>query len=121
MLTTYNPIMALGLLIQFLSQIKYRKHFSSFADFNVLDLECKIYRRQLETLGKTIIQYIQFDQIEDIFMEKDFLDRPVLTIVTDNDIKPFIVMSKLKFLLDKIWEGKEFSMIDGKISHLIPP
>lgn len=50
-------------------------------------------------------------------MEKDFSDRSVLNIITDNDIKPFIVISKLKFLLGKIWDGKDSSMLDGKLSH----
>ncbi len=30
---------------------------------------------------------------------------------------PFIVQSKLRFLLDKIWDGKNSDLIDGKTSH----
>jgi hypothetical protein len=50
-------------------------------------------------------------------MERDFRDRAVLAIITDTDIKRFIVKKKLKFLLSKIWNGKDSQMIDGKISH----
>lgn len=50
-------------------------------------------------------------------MEKDFTDRTVLNIVTDNKIMTFIVINKLRFLLDKIWEGKDSQLIDGKTSH----
>jgi hypothetical protein len=60
---------------------------------------------------------MRFDHVEDIFMERDFLDRTVLNIITDNSLKPFIVIGKLRFLLDKIWDGKESDMIDGKVSH----
>jgi len=50
-------------------------------------------------------------------MEKDFTERSVLNIITDNNIKSFIVINKLKFLLDEIWDGKNSSLIDGKTSH----
>lgn len=50
---------------------------------------------------------MQFEDVEQIFLEKDFKDRSVLNIVTDNTIMKFIVKNKLKFLLDKIWEGKD--------------
>jgi hypothetical protein len=50
-------------------------------------------------------------------MEKDFKDRTVLTLITKNDIKSFIVKSKLKFLLNKIWNGKDSNLIDGKTRH----
>ena len=50
-------------------------------------------------------------------MERDFLDRTVLNIITDNDIMTFIVKQKLKFLIDKIWDGKDSDMLDGKTSH----
>ncbi len=60
---------------------------------------------------------MQFDKVEEIFMEKDYVERSVLTIITDNNIMSFIVISKLKFLLDKVWDGKDSALIDGKLSH----
>lgn len=50
-------------------------------------------------------------------MDKDFLERTVLNIITDNKIMSFIVINKLRFLIDKIWDGKDSGVIDGKISH----
>ena len=60
---------------------------------------------------------MEFEQVENVFMEKDYKDRTVLSIITKNDIKSFIVKSKLRFLLTKIWNGKDSSLIDGKTSH----
>ncbi len=50
-------------------------------------------------------------------MEKDFLDRPVLNIITDNIIMPFVVINKLHFLINKIWDGRDADLIDGKTEH----
>ncbi|CDW85372.1 UNKNOWN [Stylonychia lemnae] len=109
MLQAYNPILAIALLIQYIKQIKY--------DFNVLDIECIGLIKKFAVLGRLIIENLKFDDIELIFMEKDFKDRSVLKIITHNEIMTFIVKSKLKYLLDKIWEGRYHSMVDGKISH----
>lgn len=68
-------------------------------------------------MGRLIIENLQFDEIERIFLEKDFKDRTVLNIITENEIIVFIVKSKLKYLIDKIWEGRYYSMVDGKLSH----
>jgi len=32
-----------------------------------------------------------FDQVEEVFMEKDFKNRTVLQIICENDLKSFIV------------------------------
>lgn len=58
-----------------------------------------------------------FEFVENVFMEKDFKGRTVLQIISKNNIKSFIVKSKLRFLLNKIWDGKDSNLIDGKISH----
>lgn len=73
--------------------------------------------RKLELLGKMIVETMQFEYVEPIFLETDFSERSTLNIITDNNIKSFIVINKLKFLLDKIWDGKDSSLIDGKTSH----
>lgn len=120
MLFTTNPIMTLGLMIQYLITIK-RGNITllifKLIDFNVFDAECLKHLERLETLGRMIIENIHFENVEDIFMERDFKDRSVLNVITDNKIMKFIVISKLRFLLDKIWDGKNSDMIDGKISH----
>ena len=68
-------------------------------------------------MGKLIVERLEFEKVEQLFMEKDFFDRTVLKIITDNNITSFIVKAKLKFLLESIWSGKNFFMIDGKIQH----
>ena len=50
-------------------------------------------------------------------MQKDFKDRTVLYIIVTHDIKSFIVKSKLKFLITSIWDGKDSSKVDGRLSH----
>jgi hypothetical protein len=72
---------------------------------------------RFEILGKKIVESIQFDHIESIFMERDFKDRSVLSIITENDIMTFVVISKLRFLIDKIWDGRDSDLLDGKTSH----
>jgi hypothetical protein len=109
MLISHNPLLTLGLLIQFLNRLK--------AEFNEFDTDCQKLVEKFQIMGKMIIENMRFDHVEDIFMERDFLDRTVLNIITDNSLKPFIVIGKLRFLLDKIWDGKESDMIDGKVSH----
>lgn len=78
-------------------------------------MECKGLIVDFEMLGQLIIERLQFERVEQLFMEKDFLDRTVLKIITDNNITSFIVKQKLKYLLESIWNGKNFSMIDGKL------
>jgi len=73
--------------------------------------------RKFELLGKMIIETMLFDNVEAIFLETDFSERSTLNIITDNNIMSFIVKNKLRFLLDKIWDGKDSSLIDGKTSH----
>jgi hypothetical protein len=109
LLISHNPIMTLGLFIQYLHQVKN--------DFNEFDTECLKLILKFQILGKLIIEKMRFDHVEDLFMERDYLDRTVLNIITDNKIKSFIVIKKLSFLLDKIWDGKESDLIDGKTSH----
>jgi hypothetical protein len=58
-----------------------------------------------------------FEDVEPVFMEKDFTERSTLNVIIDNDIKPYIVINKLNFLLHKIWDGKDANKIDGKLQH----
>ena len=71
----------------------------------------------MEILGRKIVENLPFDQVESVFMERDYRDRSVLNIITDNNIMSFIVIRKLKFLIDKIWDGKDSDLLDGKTSH----
>ena len=101
--------MMLALMIQFLKKIKL--------DFNILDTECYFLIGKFEMLGRKVVETIPFEQVEQIFMERDFLDRSVINIITDNNIMTFVVINKLRFLIDKIWDGKDSDLLDGKMSH----
>jgi hypothetical protein len=109
LLVTYNPILALALYVEYMKSI--------IAHFNVFDAKCKVIVQRIKKLGNIIIENMMFEQVEEVFMERDFRDRTVLSIISQNDIKPFIVKQKLRFLLNKIWDGKDSNLIDGKTSH----
>ena len=79
------------------------------------DLECNLIIKKLHLLGKMIIETMPFEDVEAVFMEQDFTERSTLHVIIDNDIKSYIVINKLNFLLHKIWDGKDASKIDGKL------
>ena len=54
-------------------------------------MECENLRIKLEKLGHIIIENMQFEDVEHIFLEKDYRDRTCLIIITSVDIKQFIV------------------------------
>jgi hypothetical protein len=68
-------------------------------------------------MGRLIIETMPFEDVEPVFMEQDFTERSTLNVIIDNDIKTYIVINKLNFLLSKIWDGKDASKIDGKTQH----
>lgn len=88
-----------------------------YVDFSLFEGDCIRIKAKMIKLGSLIIENMMFEHVEDVFMEKDFLKRNALNLITIHGIKPFIVKSKLRFLLDKIWAGKDSSLIDGKLSH----
>lgn len=73
--------------------------------------------KKLHVMGRMIIETMPFEDVEATFMETDFTERSTLNVILDNDIKPYIVINKLNFLLHKIWDGKDASKIDGKLQH----
>jgi hypothetical protein len=64
-----------------------------------------------------IIETMPFEDVEAVFMDQDFTERSTLLVIIDTEIKSYIVISKLNFLLHKIWDGKDSSKIDGKTQH----
>jgi hypothetical protein len=104
----YNPIMAIALGCEFLNQISANK--------NIFRHECNIVKNQLLTLGENIIDNIEDDKIEQVFLDKDFKDRTVLKIATQNEFAPLCVSDKVNVLLQEIWEGKNTYECDGSIT-----
>ena len=38
-------------------------------------------------------------------------------VIIQNDMRALVVGSKLKFLIEKIWDGKYSHEVDGKLEH----
>ena len=67
-------------------------------------------------LGENIIENLEDDKIEQVFLDKDFKDRTVLKIATQNEFAPLCVSDKVNVLLQEIWEGKNTYECDGSIT-----
>lgn len=68
-------------------------------------------------LGAKIIANIDEENINAIFMDKDFMDRTVLNLITTFGYVPLLGDEKVTVLLDELWEGKNTYECDGKVSY----
>jgi hypothetical protein len=57
-------------------------------------------------LGRNIVDEMNKDNIETIFMDTDFKSRTVLHLITYNKFAPLMSDGKVTVLLDKLWQGK---------------
>jgi len=70
-------------------------------------------------LGESIIGqdiYYKTDFVEIIFMEKDFLDRTVLNLISTNKYAPLLSDDKVIVLLNKLWVGKPQEKCNGMMT-----
>lgn len=67
-------------------------------------------------LGNIIVNNIENDKVERIFLDSDFKDRTSLKIITDNSFVPLFSSIKVSILIEEIWEGKETFECDGNTS-----
>jgi hypothetical protein len=67
-------------------------------------------------LGSFIIDNMEDEKIEPIFLDLDFKNRTVLKIVTANEFAPLCASEKVGILLEEIWVGKKSYECDGEIS-----
>ena len=67
-------------------------------------------------LGTFIIENIEDEKIEKIFMDLDFRNRTVLKIASDNEFAPLMASDKVSVLLEEIWVGKNTYECDGNIA-----
>jgi hypothetical protein len=107
-LLCYNPVLTIALACEFLDKIATNK--------NILRHECKLVKEKLMTLGSFIIDNIEDEKIEKVFLDADFRDRTVLKIATMNSFAPLCASDKVSVLLEEIWEGKKSYECDGQIS-----
>ena len=78
--------------------------------------EAKIIRERLTMLGNKIVENIDDEKIEKIFLDIDFKDRTLLKIVTRKNLGPIFASMKLNVLLNEIWEGKNTYECDGQMA-----
>lgn len=64
-------------------------------------------------LGQFIIDNIDDEKIEKVFLDADFRDRTILKIATMNEFAPLCASDKVSVLLEEIWEGKKTYECDG--------
>eukprot|EP00347_Sterkiella_histriomuscorum_P022855 403336899 len=110
LLLSYNPLMSIALTAEILKYIaNSRKRFEN---------ECnKIYDDILE-LGKMFTSKIDDEKYyENLIMDKDFREKSVLKIITENTFEPLIPEDdpKPENLMIQIWQGREATRCDGNI------
>jgi len=64
-------------------------------------------------LGNIILENINDENIETMFLDLDFKDRTLLKIITENGFGPLFASSKVNILLNEIWAGKKTYECDG--------
>jgi len=68
-------------------------------------------------LGQKIVENVQDDKVEKMYLDVDFRDRTVLKIITMNDFALLMGDEKVAILLDEIWVGKNTYECDGRVSE----
>lgn len=106
-LLCYNPILAIALASEFLNKIGENK--------NIFRHECNIVKTSLLELGSNIIENIEDEKIERVFLDSDFRDRTVLKIATMNEFGTLCESHKVSILLEEIWQGKKTYECDGDL------
>lgn len=106
---TYNPILCICLSCLHLTaigdSISFFKHRGSTVSAALLDL------------GSAVIGDMADESIRPVFMDKDFMNRTVLHIITYNGYAPLMSgHSKVTVLLDQLWQGKLTYLCDGRLS-----
>ena len=76
-LLSYNPILFICLSCEYLQSIAER--------IKIFEHNCKIIKSKILSLGKKIIENMKFEEIEKVFMDKDYKNRTVINIITTNE------------------------------------
>jgi hypothetical protein len=104
----YNYILTICLSCEHLKRIgKLFSQFKQLANQKINDLL---------TLGDKILDNLEDDHIEKFFMDRDFKNRTVLKIITDNDFQILLSSEKINILIQEIWVGKKTYACDGKLT-----
>jgi hypothetical protein len=66
-------------------------------------------------LGQKITDNFDDDKIDRIYNDRDFIDRSLLKIITDNGYDLLFHSDKVGILLEKIWDGRNTDDCDGAL------
>lgn len=106
-LLCYNPIMAISLACEFLVKISRK--------INIFRHEGMIIKNNLVILGHKLVEQLEDDKIDKVFLDLDFKDRSTLKIITDNKFAEILKSDKINVLLEEIWQGKLTFECDGNV------
>jgi len=110
LLLSYNPLMSIVLTAEILKFIATsRKRFEN---------ECKKIHADILALGQMYTKKIENERYyESLILDKDFRDRTILKIITDNYFNQLMPEEdpKPENVMIKIWEGREATKCDGNI------
>lgn len=104
----YNYIITICLACEILKKIG--------SQFNYYKQTTRTKIDDLLTLGDKILDNLDEDHIEKYFMDRDFKNRSVLKIITENNFSPLLSSEKINILIEEIWVGKKTYECDGKIT-----
>ena len=107
-LLCYNPVLAICLSSEFVNKIAGYQ--------NIFRHECKVVLHKLMALGDKIVDNLDDDKVEKVFLDTDFRDRTLLKIITKNSFAPLFSTYKVNVLLQEIWVGKNSYECDGQMS-----
>jgi len=80
--------------------------------------ECTQRCQNLLNLGKMFLSKVEDERyFENLMLDKDFRDRPIIKIITDNYFEALLHEEdpKGENFLVKLWEGKDSSKCDGNL------
>lgn len=70
---------------------------------------------RLELLAEKIINSMDTDVVEKIFLDKDYKDRTLLKIVTYYSFNLFLRSQSTTTLLDSVWQGASATECEGRL------
>jgi hypothetical protein len=106
-LLTSNTIMALALMCEYLKRISKA--------INVFDRQCRYLLEEIHVLADQLVDNIEDELVESIFLDKDFKDRTLFKIVTQYNLYSFLSTGKVNTVLDIVWEGINSTDCDGNL------
>ena len=106
-LLSSNPILFICLACEYLTTIQN--------SISIFRHTCNIIVTRMQGLGQKIVENMDFETIEKIFMDQDFKNRAVLKIITEKKYAKLLTNDKINTLLDSLFMGRETFQCDGRL------